>query len=199
MAEATDPQQRNKIILGLILVGGLAYLGYENAYRPRAESIAAMEARLETLELQNQSARRLVEVQGREEVERRLKLYRDQLATVEQLIPSSEELPDLLDAISAEAQRSGVELTLIQPVGATQEEFYTRRTYALAVLGSYHQIGEFLTQVGSLPRIVTPIDLNVTVEEDETRDGEPRLHAKFSIETYVLPSLQIPADTSNVE
>lgn len=199
MAEATDPQQRNKIILGVMLVGGLAYLGYDYAYRPRAETIAALETRLETLETQNMSARRLVEDQGREEVERRLKLYRDQLVTVERLIPSSEELPDLLDAISAEAQRSGVELTLIQPVGATQEQFYTRRTYALAVLGSYHQIGDFLTQVGSLPRIVTPIDLNVTVQSDGTGDGEPRLEAKFSIETYVLPSLEIPADTSHVE
>lgn len=199
MAEATDPQQRNKIILGVMLVGGLAYLGYDYAYRPRAESIAVLETRLETLETQNTAARRLVADQGREEVERRLKLYRDQLATVERLIPSSEELPDLLDAISAEARRSGVELTLIQPVGATQEQFYTRRTYALAVLGSYHQIGDFLAQVGSLPRIVTPIDLNITAGGDGTGEGEPRLEAKFSIETYVLPSLATSADTSNVD
>ena len=44
-------------------------------------------------------------------------LYREQLIQVEGLIPSSEELPDLLDAISVEGQRTGVELVLIQPIG----------------------------------------------------------------------------------
>lgn len=199
MADMADPQAKNKLLLGVILVGGLGYLGYEHAYRPRAEEIAKMEERLEALELRNESARRLTDDQSRAEVERRLRRYRDQLGHVENLIPSSEELPDLLDAISEEAQRSGVELTLIQPVGATQEQHYTRRTYALAVTGSYHQIGEFLTHVGSLPRIVTPINLTVTVQDGETRSGEPKLEAKFAIETYVLPTLEVPVDTSHVE
>ena len=194
-----DPQSRNRLLLGVLLVGGLGYLGYEYAYRPRAEAIATMEQRLETLEQQNRSARRLTDDESRAEVERRLRLYRDQLARVENLIPSSEELPDLLDAISEEAQRTGVELTLIQPVGATQERFYTRRTYELAVIGSYHRVGEFLSRVGSLPRIVTPINLNVLVQEGETRGGEPKLEAKFAIETYVLPNLELPVDTSHVE
>jgi type IV pilus assembly protein PilO len=199
MADLSDPNARQKLMLGVLLLGGLAYFGYTYAYQPRAAEIAAMEERLEALELRNQTVRQLVLSQGRGEVEQQLRLYREQLSRVENLIPSSEELPDLLDAISAEAQRSGVELTLIQPAGAEQEEFYTRRTYDLAVLGSYHQIAEFLTQVGSLPRIVTPINLNVTVQEEETRSGNPRLEARFAIETYVLPSLELPADTANAE
>src|SRR5690606_29856431 len=136
-----DPQQRNKVILGILLVGGLAYFGYDYVYRPRAEEVAALEARLENLQLQNQPARAITGDDSRAEVERRLLVYREQLERVEGLIPSSEELPDLLDAISAEAQRTGAELSLIQPVGATAEQFYTRRTYDLAVLGSYHQVG----------------------------------------------------------
>lgn len=200
MADFGDSQAKQKLMLAVLALGALGYFGYEYAYHPRAEALAAMEARLESLELRNQTVRRLVQSQGRGEVEQQLRVYREQLARVEHLIPSSEELPDLLDAISAEAQRSGVELTLIQPVGAAQEEFYTRRTYDLAVIGTYHQIGQFLTEVGSLPRIVTPIDLNVTVREEETRSGEPRLEAKFSIETYVLPNLpDLSGDPSNVE
>ena len=199
MIDTSDPQARNKLLLGVMLVGGLGYLGYQNFYLPRAEEIAEMETRLEALELRNGAARRIADDKSRADVELRLRLYRDQLGRVENLIPSTEELPDLLDAISEEAQRSGVELTLIQPVGATQEQFYTRRTYELAVAGSYHQIAEFLTYVGSLPRIVTPINLTVAVQQTETRSGEPKLEAKFAIETYVLPSLEIPVDTAHAE
>jgi Tfp pilus assembly protein PilO len=83
---------------------------------------------------------------------------------------------------------------LIQPTGAFAAEFYTRRTYELGVLGSYHQIADFLTRVGSLPRIVSPTDLHLTLREAETRSGDPQLEAKFSIETYVLPSTDPVSD-----
>jgi type IV pilus assembly protein PilO len=183
-----DSSQRNKyILLGVALVGGLGYFGYEYVYRPRAEVIAELDMRLTDLQFQNRTARILAEGDGRDAAELRLTTYREQLRTVEGLIPSSEELPNLLDAISIEAQLTGVELALIQPTGAVAEDYYTRRTYALGVLGSYHQIGDFLTRVASLPRIVTPINLNVVVRNEDTRSGDPQLEARFAIETYVLP------------
>jgi len=194
MAEPMDPQKRNKIIIAVLLIAGLAYVTYDYLYRPRAENVAALETRLETLELQNRTARSLTAQNGTDEVERRVGLHREQLRRVEGLIPSTEELPDLLDAISAEARRSGVELARIQPMGATEEQFYTRRTYELGVYGTYHQIGEFLSQVGSLPRIITPINLNLVVRNDQTPTGNPQLEARFSIETYVVPTEVTGAD-----
>jgi type IV pilus assembly protein PilO len=199
-----NPQNRQKILLGVLLACGLGYLGYEYAYKPRSTELASLETRLTELENQNRTARILSEQNGEADVERRLEGYREQLLQVEGLIPSGEELPDLLDAISTEAQRTGVDLSLIQPVGATADEFYTRRTYDLAVLGSYHQIGEFLTRIGTLPRIITPTGLNLTVVEEETRSGDPRLEGKFAIETYVLPDFsmadsRIPEDSVEAE
>lgn len=187
MAEPGSDRNK-KILLGVLVVGMLGYVGYEYLYLPRSENIAQLETRLTTLETQNQTARILSEGDGQEAVQARLAEYQDQLQQVEGLIPLSEELPDLLDAISTEAQRTGVELALIQPTGAQAEAFYTRRTYDLAVLGSYHQIGEFLTRVGSLPRIITPVELNLTVSEEGTGGESPQLQARFSIETYVLPA-----------
>jgi type IV pilus assembly protein PilO len=187
MAEPLDSEQKKKLLLVVALLAALAYFGYGRLYTPQREKVDALETRLEALKSRNQTARRLTEQNGRSEVERRLTLYRDQLVRVEGLIPSNEELPDLLDAISAEAQRTGVELALIQPAGATAESYYTRRTYQLAVLGHYHEIGAFLTEIASLPRIITPTGLNVTVKSDSASTGDPTLEAKFAIETYVLP------------
>ncbi|MBA2244507.1 MAG: type 4a pilus biogenesis protein PilO [Gemmatimonadetes bacterium] len=191
-----DPQQRQKVLLGALLIVLVSYGVYTYLYTPRTQELTALQSRLETLQLQNRAARALTTGAGTAEIERDLALYRDQLVTVEALIPSSEEVPDLLDAISAEAQRIGVELSLIRPVGATAEEYYTRRTYDLAVLGSYHQVGEFLTRIASLPRIVTPTNLRLTPRQDATRAGEPRLEATFTIETYVLPSPTDVRDTT---
>lgn len=184
-----DPQQRRNLMLGALMVGLVGYGSYEYLLKPRGEAVTQLEAELVQLEATNRTARAL-NAGVAEDPEAQLARYREQLTTVETLIPSSEELPDLLDAISAEARATGVEISLIQPVGAEKEEYYTRRVYDMAVLGSYHRIGSFLTRVASLPRIVSPINLTLAPraagEQDE--EDETRLEARFSIETYVVPT-----------
>lgn len=184
-----DPQMRRNLLLGGALLAILTYFFYSSVYTPRQEEVAALQTRLTELQTRNSSARSLTRGVGTD-VEGTLASYRQQLESVESLIPSGEELPDLLDAISAEAQRTNVEISLIQPVGATAETYYTRRVYDMAVIGRFHDIGDFLTRVASLPRIVTPLNLTVAPSTSTTGGAaDPsRLEARFSIETYVIPS-----------
>jgi Tfp pilus assembly protein PilO len=185
----TDPQKRRTALLGVLVIGLAGYGAVTMLHQPRAETVSGLEARLDALQVQNRAARAIVESAGVTDVERRLAAYREHLVAVEGLVPLSEELPDLLDAIALEAQRTGIELTLLQPTGATDEQFYTRRTYDLAVAGAYHDIAYFLGRVGSLPRIITPRGLNLSVTGEDSRTGSPRLEARFSIETYVIPQI----------
>ena len=201
-----DPQQRRNLMMGTLLLGVLAFAFWNFLYSPRSAEITTLETRLDSLQRANATAR--AKTRGPDgDIEETLALSRRQLEVVEGLIPSSEELPDLLDAISVEAQRSGVEMSLIQPVGATEEGYYTRRVYDMAVLGRYHDIGEFLTRVASLPRVVTPLNLTLTPEpataastaparpgaraQAPADEGPPRLEARFTIETYVIPTAPI--------
>jgi type IV pilus assembly protein PilO len=188
-----DPGTRKNLLYGtllLVAVGGFFYL---QVYTPRKEGIETLETELARIETSNMAARGLT--RGASSPEEALELYRRQLAVVEGLIPSTEELPDLLDAISAQAQQTGVEISLIQPISATQERYYTRRVYDMAVQGRYQDIGEFLTRVASLPRVVTPTDLRLApmaVPGGQPAAGggdqPPKLEARFSIETYVIPT-----------
>jgi type IV pilus assembly protein PilO len=202
-----DATQRRNLMLGtlVLLLGG--YLFYSQVYTPRSKRVARAEAELTLLENQNAAARMLTRDLG-DDAQATLAGYRRQLEAVEGLIPSSEELPDLLDAISAEAQRTGVEISLIQPTEVAEESYYTRRVYDMAVIGRYHDIGDFLTRVASLPRIVTPIDLTLapvgagpaargrTAPVQMADPTQPvRLEARFSIETYVIPT----APTENAD
>jgi type IV pilus assembly protein PilO len=188
-----DAKTRKNLLYGTLLLVVVAGAFYLKVYTPRTEANAALETDLARIQANNSRARGLT--RGATSPEEALALFRRQLAVVEGLIPSTEELPDLLDAISAEAQRSGVEISLIQPVSATEERYYTRRVYDMAVLGHYQEIGEFLTRVASLPRVVTPTDLRLAPKDAQQPgavpgpgEGAPQLEARFSIETYVIPS-----------
>jgi len=192
-----DPKMRKNLIYGGLLLAVVAGFFYMQVYSPKVAANQALEEDLARVQASNSQARGLT--RGATSPEEALELFRRQLAVVEGLIPSSEELPDLLDAISAEAQRSGVELSLIQPVSATAERYYTRRVYDMAVKGQYHAIGEFLTRVASLPRVVTPTDLRLGLPQGAAApppnaappEGAPELEARFSIETYVIPSAPV--------
>jgi type IV pilus assembly protein PilO len=71
----------------------------------------------------------------------------------------------------------------------TGDQFDTYK-YRLGVTGPYHQIAEFLSNVASLPRIVSPINLTLSVSgrrnlEIRPKKGEELLDAKFGVQTYV--------------
>ena len=102
---------------------------------------------------------------------------------LEQLIPSGEEVPDLLNMIASRAEATDVQLALMRPEEDVASDFYRRVTYEMGVIGNYHDVAQFLSEVGSLPRIVTPIDLTLRRRAESATE----LEAGFRIETYVLP------------
>jgi len=56
-------------------------------------------------------------------------------------------------------------------------------------IGEYHNVARFLTEIASLSRIVTPVELTVEPFQQPTMYPEyvSPILASFRIETYVLP------------
>ena len=186
----SDETQQKKLLIGLVPL--LLLLGYWYFFHGgKAEEVVAMEARLESLEQNNNTARAIAGQGSGEDLARRLELYQEHMQRLEQLIPVGEEVPDLLNMIASRAEATSVQLALMRPEEDVASEFYRRVTYEMGVIGEYHEIGNFLSEVGSLPRIVTPIDLVL-----RRRENSPtQLEAGFRIETYILPQ---PGDTTGV-
>lgn len=177
----SDPKQQQKLLIGLIPL--LLLIGYWYFFHgKRADEVDAQRARLESLEQNNATARAIADQGSPADLERRLELYEEHMRRLEQLIPSGEEVPDLLNMIATRAEGTRVQLALMRPEEDVAGDYYRRVTYELGVIGNYHAIGEFLAEVGSLPRIVTPIDLRL-----RRRNEGSELEAAFRIETYVLP------------
>lgn len=176
-----DPKEQQRLLIGLLpllLVFGYWYFlhgGY-------VEEVDAMQTRLENLEASNSQARMLAPQSQR--LEERLVELERHIERLEELVPRNEEVSSLLNTISERADQIGVDLARFSPGSTDRGTHYNRRTFEMTVLGQYHQIARFLTEIGSLNRIITPVDLSVITNDI---GGERRLEASFLIQTYVLP------------
>jgi type IV pilus assembly protein PilO len=190
-----DPAQQKRLLIGLLPLV-LAFVYYQFMHKERALEIVDHETHLEQLERTNATARAIAE-QGGPELERRLAAYEQHMVRLEELIPRREQVPELLNDMGRRAQLSNVELTRMKPEGEEASPYYTRQSYELGVKGTYHNVGRFLSEVGSLPRIVTPTEFRAIATGFTDKQGMPLLNANFRIITYIVPEPgAVPADTA---
>jgi type IV pilus assembly protein PilO len=189
-----DPKQRNALLLGLVTVA-LFYVFWAYWYTPKQTEIEADQARLERLDQNNRLAQITV-ARGGTELEQRLTEYERHVNRLERLIPQDEEVAALLNQISAAARQTGVSDPGMQPEPDEVGDFYKKESYEISVIGEYHDIGRFLTRVASLPRIITPVDLEITPFTGDANlldpDLDMPLQARLRIQTYILPQETAP-------
>jgi type IV pilus assembly protein PilO len=115
--------------------------------------------------------------------------YKEQLDTIERdfgtmlrKLPGETEVPQLLEDISRTAQGVGLVERLFDPQNEIQREFYAELPIRLRYEGSYHEIGQFISEVAAMPRIVTLHDIQITrIEVDDEND---RLQFVATAKTY---------------
>jgi Tfp pilus assembly protein PilO len=118
------------------------------------------------------------------------KEYTRELDLLRKLVPLQSEVGPLIDQVSNAARAAGLELSDVKPDGVLAGDHFDTYKFHLAVTGPYHQIAAFLTNIGSLQRIVVPINLKLgrsvkRIGEKRAAADEVLLDADFGIETYV--------------
>jgi type IV pilus assembly protein PilO len=103
--------------------------------------------------------------------------YRAQLADIERdfgamlrQLPGRTEVPNLLVDISQTGLAAGLEEKLFQPLGEIQKEFYAELPIKIRLTGSYHELGEFVSGIAALPRIVTLHDISISPVSPDVYD-----------------------------
>lgn len=184
-----DPKQRNALLLGVV-TAVLFFLFWSFWRAPKVEELGEKQARLEQLEQNNRQAQIIV-ARGGTELEERLEEYERHVGRLEDLIPQREQVAALLNQISAAARQTGVSDPEMRPEPNESGAFYTKESYEIEVVGEYHEIGRFLTTIASLPRIITPVDLELTHFQGDSEILDPELEvpltARLRIQTYILP------------
>lgn len=102
-----------------------------------------------------------------------LEEYRKQLAEMDRQfgallkqLPNKSEMESLIIDINQAGRGRGLQFELWKPGQETVKEFYAELPIAVSINGSYHALGQFVSDVAKLPRIVTLRDVSIAPAKD---------------------------------
>jgi len=98
-----------------------------------------------------------------------LAIYKQQMIEIEKTfgallkqLPDKSQIDGLLTDINQAGLERGLEFDLFKPGAEIMSEFYAEMPIAIKVIGKYHDLGAFATNVSRLSRIVTLNDITIT-------------------------------------
>jgi Tfp pilus assembly protein PilO len=168
---------------------GLSLLGMQGLKAKMAhadslrDSIAVLSAKIDT-------AKRDIAKESVEDVKKRVAAYRASLALLRTLVPEQREVTNLLDDVTTRSRVRGVRMTGFSPIAPVSgPPPFDTYSYNFTVVGHYHQVAEFLTDIASLRRILVPGEVKlVAADAKQARafgDTTAMLEAHFTVRTYV--------------
>jgi len=114
--------------------------------------------------------------------------YKAQLTQIEQSfgtmlrqLPGETEIPSLIVDISQTGLAAGLQEKLFVPQAEIPKDFYAEKPIKIRLAGGYHEIGNFVSGIAALPRIVTLHDINITPESPDSYDN---LSIEVTAQTY---------------
>ena len=190
----TNQKDQVKVVVAIAAVGlGLYYWAYP--YEARALELEEARARVERLEDANLKARREISRGTAKQLRAQAARSRATLDVLRQLVPAAYEVPAVLEEVSTAARRAGLEIGGVQPEPVLVGDHFDTYRYRVTVVGSYHALTAFLSNVGSLPRVVAPVTFTMSPAKSRAAAPLPRsqqaaatvqpLMATVTMQTYV--------------
>jgi type IV pilus assembly protein PilO len=142
---------------------------------PVAGFLADTSSQIDQLEeLRGKEAKLKEEYLGKKKQAVNLDLHRQQLREIDtqfgallRQLPNRSQMDALLVDINQAGLGRGLQFDLFRPAPSEiTRDFYAERPIAVKVVGNYHDMGAFASDVGQLPRIVTLNDVTITAGKD---------------------------------
>lgn len=185
------------MLLTLMALGG-AYAFWHFYYQPASVEISTTKATIDSLQTIIARAKQDLAQGTMEDLRLKVERYRGMLGLMRRLVPEQNEVPAMIDDISTRAKVRGVTIGKIEPLPVEPGPPFDTYRYRLEILGHYDQLGEYLSDIASLPRIVVPQDVMLKAASQGAQKllGDTigaLLEADFSVRTFVKSTAPPPA------
>ncbi len=142
-----------KAIVGIALCVAVIFAGYYYLIKPQYLDLDR-EEQTET-KLKTEYANKQQKAGNLEKYKAQMVEMEESFGTMLRQLPNKAEIADLLVEVSQTGLASGLEFKSFEPKNEVKKEFYAEVPINIAVVGKYHEFGDFISGLASLPRIVT--------------------------------------------
>ena len=166
-----------KVVVAILLFLAILFAGY-------FVHVQGLQDNLEKRQAEESALKQEFELKVRQAA---LDAYQEQMvlmeASFDQLLrqlPSDTEVAGLLEDISSAGRRAGLEIEEIRLLSEVTKPFYIELPIQIKVMGGYHELAHFVSDVASLPRIVTLHDFQIEPDQGNVS----RLVMSIQMKTY---------------
>jgi type IV pilus assembly protein PilO len=165
-----------KVLLCLILLIGVAVGGYYYHIEGLQQQLATVEA--EEVKLKEEFEKKAFQAANLDAYRRQMVEMEESFGALVSQLPSDTEVPGLLEDITNKGLLNGLEIGSIDLQAEQSKEFYVELPIAINAVGSYHDLGAFISGMAGLPRIVTLHNFNISAPGGNTNQLNMSLIAK---------------------
>lgn len=187
MALLPTRQRDQVMVLVTLLAAALVGLFWYFVYDPKSSDLDKLAMHVDSLDQMNQKAKAEMAKGTVEQVREEARASRDNLDLMRTLVPAANEVPMLIDQVSTAARRAHLDIGTLEPEPVIEGDLFDTYRYRLRLTGAYNDVAEMLTNIGSLNRIVTALNLQLSAAPGVASPaGKQLLAATFEIQTYVV-------------
>lgn len=165
-----------KIIAGVLVYAVIVVAGYYYHIEGLEKQLAAAEAK--EVELKRDFEKKAFEASNLEAYKRQMVEMEESFGALVSQLPSDTEVPGLLEDITNKGEVNGLAISTIDLLDEIPQEFYIELPIKINAVGSYHDLGAFISGMAGLPRIVTLHDFDIKAPGAETHMLQMNILAK---------------------
>jgi type IV pilus assembly protein PilO len=144
------------VLISVLIVFGFYWFAVKDS-QLRYQGVVAKEP---TLKQQYQS--KAFQVANLDAFKQQLVEMEEEFGAMLDQLPDETEIAGLLEDISTTGSQSGLEIDKITPESDVVKEFYIETPITIEVRGSYHEMGNFVSSMAAIERIVTLHDFEMS-------------------------------------
>jgi len=148
-----------KIVVYLIVFSVVIGAGVHFLIRDKHDAVEREIAK--EVDLKSEYQRKAFQVASLDALRKQMADVESRFAELLTQLPTDKEVPGLLEDITEIGRDAGLEFDLIALQPERKEQFYVELPIQIQVRGNYHQMGEFVSGVAAIKRIVTLHDFSL--------------------------------------
>ncbi|GHD33954.1 type 4a pilus biogenesis protein PilO [Parahalioglobus pacificus] len=165
-----------KFILCVLLLAGVIAGGYYYHVEDLQLQLQRVEA--EEVKLREEFESKAFQAANLDAYRQQMKEMEESFGALVSQLPSDTEVPGLLEDITNKGLLNGLEIGSIDLQPEQSREFYVELPIAIQAVGSYHDLGAFVSGMAGLPRIVTLHNFSISAPGANTNQLGMSITAK---------------------